>query len=73
MQLYYYIGTKKLINFIGNNTAEVSITTSDYQPGEYTVTINFTDVYGQTSQMLAPLFLTGVDIHTLYINNKLSN
>ena len=41
----------------GNNT-EVEITTRDYQPGQYNAIFNLTDIYGQTVQLTAPLFLT---------------
>ena len=43
--------------YTGNNT-EVVITTKDYPPGEYTVIFNITDIYGQTAQSTAGLFLT---------------
>ena len=42
----------------GNNTdLEVEITTIDYPPGEYFITFNLTDIYGQTFQARAPLLL----------------
>ena len=42
---------------IGNNT-EVVISTRDYPPGNYNVIFNFTDIYGQSDQKIASLFLT---------------
>ena len=46
------------IKYAGNNTdLEIKITTSDYPPGDYFVTFNFTDIYGQIFQSRAPLLL----------------
>ena len=44
--------------YAGNNTdLEVEITTKDYPPGEYFVTFNLTDIYGQTFRARVPLLL----------------
>ena len=47
-----------VIKYAGNNAdLEVEITTIDYPPGEYFVTFNLTDIYGQTFQARACLSL----------------
>ena len=55
----------KIIMHTGNNS-EVVITTKDYQPGEYSVTFNFTDIYGQRVQQLSHLFLMCMFIFNSY-------
>ena len=47
-----------IIKYAGNNTdLEVEITTIDYPPGEYFITFNLTDIYGQTFQARASILL----------------
>ena len=47
-----------VIKYAGNNAdLKVEITTIDYPPGDYFVTFNLTDIYGQTFQARAPLSL----------------
>ena len=47
-----------IIKYAGNNTdLEVAITTIDYPPGDYFVTFNLTDIYGQTFQSRGRLLL----------------
>ena len=60
--------TTVTVNHIGNNT-KVEITTGDYQPGEYNAIFNLTDIYGQTVQTAAPLFLMRMFIFTYFLNS----
>ena len=46
----------KTVKHTGNNS-EIEITTRDYQPGDYIAIFNLIDIYGQTVQHAAPLFL----------------
>ena len=43
----------------------VTLTTRDYRPGNYIVTFNFTDIYGQTAQIPICLALAGTFIRKL--------
>jgi hypothetical protein len=48
-----------------------TITTMDYQPGNYTVTFNYTDVYGQTFQETANLTLNRTCVIFIIVGTSL--
>ena len=50
--------THSYINRTGNITDTFRITTIDYQPGIYTITFNYTDIYGQTFQAIATVHVS---------------
>ena len=53
----YYSRSLHACTVIGNNS-EVEISTRDYPPGGYKAIFNFTDIYGQSDQVIGGLFLT---------------
>ena len=58
--IHVYTATNYRVYFCkhtGNNSEVVMLTTRDYQPGAYTVTFDFTDIYGQTVQQMSHLLL----------------
>ena len=58
LNVEHWMFYNNIIKYAGNNTdLEVEITTIDYPPGDYFVTFNLTDIYGQTFQARAPLLL----------------
>lgn len=50
--------TRNYNNHTDNIMDTFTITTIDYQPGTYTVTFNYTDIYGQTLQLTADVSLS---------------
>ena len=43
---------------VGNNS-EVTLSVTDYPPGDYNITFNYTDIYGQTAHVLERASLSG--------------
>ena len=56
-----------LCNILMYHTGNIGVmlTTRNYQPGNYTVTFNFTDIYGQTASIPICLSLAGTLIRSL--------
>ena len=48
-----------MTTFAGN-VSSFSLTTADYLPGAYNITIDAVDVYGQSVTVTVPLFLSGI-------------
>ena len=43
----------------------ITLTTRDYRPGNYSITFNFTDIYGQTAQK----YFSGIILHGTVISS----
>ena len=60
------------IRDVGNASSFI-LSVTDYVPGTYNITIDATDMYGQTTTEVIPVFLSGLcclDIRTLYSSNS---
>lgn len=56
----FHASSLVIIAYIGNDTmSSITVTVADYPPGQYDITINSTDVYGQTNNTVVSIILTG--------------
>ena len=53
------------------NASSVVFSVGDYLPGDYNLTIDATDVFGQSTTVVVPLFLSGnTDFFDVYYKQK---